>query len=109
MLERCCLLRPNRTVIAPTIPMLRSPLPRLSNPLFLRQGFHNLMTTRREHDLIGDRDVPAHAYYGIHTLRAVENFRISGTPISIYPELIRSSPDWNENGLQISLLQPRVL
>ncbi|MBR1267298.1 aspartate ammonia-lyase [Bradyrhizobium sp. AUGA SZCCT0222] len=46
------------------------------------------MTTRREHDLLGDRDVPAEAYYGVHTLRAVENFPISGTPISIYPDLI---------------------
>src|SRR5450432_3628197 len=43
---------------------------------------------RREHDLLGDRDVPAEAYYGVHTLRAVENFPISGTPISIYPDLI---------------------
>ena len=46
------------------------------------------MTTRREHDLLGDRDIPAEAYYGVHTLRAVENFPISGTPISIYPDLI---------------------
>src|ERR1700716_3529923 len=46
------------------------------------------MTTRREHDLLGDRDVPAEVYYGVHTLRAVENFPISGTPISIYPDLI---------------------
>jgi aspartate ammonia-lyase len=46
------------------------------------------MSTRREHDLLGDRDVPAGAYYGVHTLRAVENFPISGTPISIYPDLI---------------------
>src|SRR5207244_427138 len=46
------------------------------------------MTTRREHDLLGDKDVPQSAYYGVHTLRAVENFPISGTPISIYPDLI---------------------
>jgi aspartate ammonia-lyase len=46
------------------------------------------MTTRREHDLLGDRDVPAEAYYGVHTLRAVENFSISGTKISIYPDLV---------------------
>src|SRR6202048_324795 len=46
------------------------------------------MSTRREHDLLGDRDVPAEAYYGVHTLRAVENFPISGTKISIYPDLI---------------------
>jgi aspartate ammonia-lyase len=44
--------------------------------------------TRREHDLIGERDVPAHAYYGVHTLRALENFPITGTSISIYPDLV---------------------
>ena len=33
---------------------------------------------RTEHDLLGDREVPADAYYGVHTLRAVENFPISG-------------------------------
>src|ERR1700709_1173380 len=46
------------------------------------------MSTRRAHDLLCARDVPAGAYYGVHTLRAVENFPISGTPISIYPDLI---------------------
>jgi aspartate ammonia-lyase len=46
------------------------------------------MTVRREHDLLGDRDVPANAYYGVHTLRAVENFPITGTPISMYPDLL---------------------
>ena len=46
------------------------------------------MDMRREHDLLGDRAVPAAAYYGVHTLRAVENFPITGTPISIYPDLI---------------------
>jgi aspartate ammonia-lyase len=43
---------------------------------------------RFEHDLLGDRAVPADVYYGIHTLRALENFPISGTPISIYPDLV---------------------
>ena len=32
--------------------------------------------------------VPADAYYGVHTLRALENFAITGTPISIYPDLV---------------------
>jgi aspartate ammonia-lyase len=45
---------------------------------------------RYEHDLLGDRPVPASAYYGVHTLRAVENFPITGTPISIYPDLINA-------------------
>src|SRR5262249_589858 len=44
--------------------------------------------TRTERDLLGSRDVPARAYYGVHTLRALENCPISGTPISIYPDLI---------------------
>ena len=43
---------------------------------------------RTEHDLLGDRVVPADAYYGIHTLRALENFPITGTAIAIYPDLV---------------------
>jgi len=46
--------------------------------------------TRVEHDLLGDRAVPAKAYYGIHTLRALENFPITGTSISIYPDLVHA-------------------
>ena len=44
--------------------------------------------TRLEHDLLGDREVPASAYYGVHTLRAQENFQISGITIATMPELI---------------------
>ncbi|MBE2257321.1 MAG: aspartate ammonia-lyase, partial [Rhodobacteraceae bacterium] len=46
--------------------------------------------TRTEHDLLGDREVPADVYWGIHTLRAIENFPITGRTISSYPELIRA-------------------
>jgi aspartate ammonia-lyase len=45
-------------------------------------------STRTEHDLLGDREVPAHAYYGVHSLRALENFPITRTAISIYPDLV---------------------
>ncbi|MES2537252.1 MAG: aspartate ammonia-lyase [Pseudomonadota bacterium] len=45
---------------------------------------------RTERDLLGDRAIPNEAYYGVHTLRAVENFSITGTPISIYPDLINA-------------------
>src|SRR5438105_5432222 len=45
---------------------------------------------RIEHDLLGDRAVPAAAYFGVHTLRAGENFPITGNAISIYPGLIRA-------------------
>jgi aspartate ammonia-lyase len=44
--------------------------------------------TRREHDLLGDRDLPADVYWGVHTLRAIENFPISGTRIGEVPDLI---------------------
>ena len=45
---------------------------------------------RVEHDLLGDREIPAAAYWGVHTLRAVENFPISGRPIGLWPELVRA-------------------
>jgi aspartate ammonia-lyase len=44
--------------------------------------------TRVEHDLLGDRTLPSAAYYGVHTLRAIENFPISGIRISAYPDLV---------------------
>ncbi len=43
-----------------------------------------------EHDLLGEREVPMDAYYGVHTLRALENFPISGIPISTYPNMVRA-------------------
>src|SRR5476649_1099563 len=46
-------------------------------------------TIRIEEDLLGTREVPADAYYGIHTLRAIENFYISNTKISDVPEFVR--------------------
>ena len=46
-------------------------------------------TTRIEHDLLGDFAVPADAYYGVQTARALENFKISGVPLSIYPNFIK--------------------
>ena len=48
------------------------------------------VATRREHDLLGELDVPADAYWGIHTLRAVTNFPITGVPIGHFPELVRA-------------------
>lgn len=44
-------------------------------------------TIRTEHDFLGSKEVPVHAYYGIQTLRAVENFPITG--YRMHEELIR--------------------
>jgi aspartate ammonia-lyase len=46
--------------------------------------------TRKEHDLLGDRDVPFESYYGVQTLRALENFNISGVSLSAYPLIIEA-------------------
>ena len=46
--------------------------------------------TRSENDLLGQRELPADAYYGVHTLRALENFNITGIPISAYPDLVNA-------------------
>ncbi len=48
------------------------------------------MTTRLEHDLLGDLAVPADAWYGIQTQRAVNNFAITGVPISHFPQLVKA-------------------
>src|SRR5215510_2397567 len=46
--------------------------------------------TRIEHDLLGDLAVPADAYYGVQTARALENFHISGVPLAHYPNVIKA-------------------
>lgn len=49
-----------------------------------------MTTFRTEHDLLGDRQIPSDAYFGVHTLRAVENFSITGIPISTYSDLVNA-------------------
>jgi aspartate ammonia-lyase len=46
--------------------------------------------TRTEHDLLGEREVPDEYYYGVQTLRATENFPISGISLSHFPRLIEA-------------------
>ena len=45
---------------------------------------------RTEHDLLGDREIPDDAYWGVHTLRAVENFPITGETIAGNAHLVRA-------------------
>ena len=47
-------------------------------------------STRLEHDLLGDKAIPADAYYGVQTARGLENFHISGVQLRLYPDLIRA-------------------
>ena len=48
--------------------------------------------TRTESDLIGSREVPESALYGVQTLRGIENFRISKFHLNEYPLLFRHWP-----------------
>ncbi|CDR10104.1 aspartate ammonia-lyase [Streptomyces iranensis] len=45
---------------------------------------------RTEHDSLGALEVPADAYWGIHTARALDNFQASGIPLAAHPALVRS-------------------
>ena len=46
--------------------------------------------TRTEHDLLGYREVPSDVLYGIQTLRALENFNITGVKLSFFPLFAKS-------------------
>ncbi len=62
----------------------------VSNSKFINVGTQYISGgTRKEHDLLGDRYVRNDVYYGVQTLRALENFNISGVPLSFYPTLIK--------------------
>ncbi len=74
---------------------------RMAKVLFRRMQFANTRVidhgaqyqsgrTRKEHDLLGDRNVPHEMYYGVQTLRGLENFNISGVSLSFYPVLIEA-------------------
>lgn len=49
-----------------------------------------MYNARVEEDLLGPKEVPGDAYFGVHTVRAVENFTISGVTISDVPEMVRA-------------------
>ena len=46
--------------------------------------------TRTEKDLLGEKQLPAQAYYGVQTARALENFQVSGMATKFYPDYVRA-------------------
>jgi len=70
------------------------------------------MTCRIETDSLGSVPVPATAYWGAHTARALENFTISGIPISRHPHLVRALAMIKSAAAQanceLGILDPRV-
>jgi aspartate ammonia-lyase len=64
---------------------------RIANALLSGRGSGYLSgETRTEHDLLGERQVSVDLYYGVQTLRATENFPITGIPIGQYPYLVNA-------------------
>ncbi len=68
--------------------------------------------TRTEHDLLGDREVPVEAFFGVQTLRALENFRISGVTLKFFPKLIEAFAIIKEAtavaNCELGLLEPNI-
>ncbi len=55
-----------------------------------RYKFQTSGKTRSEHDLLGDKEVPMEALFGVQTLRCIENFNISNCHMCDYPEFIKA-------------------
>ncbi|MDB4868950.1 MAG: aspA [Cohnella sp.] len=68
------------------------------------------MESRVEKDFLGEKEVPAGAYYGIQTMRAVENFPITGVPI--HAELLNALAHVKKaaakTNADLKLLPPRI-
>ena len=52
--------------------------------------FSQAQKTRTESDLLGKKEIPFDAYYGVQTLRALENFQISGVKTNFYPDYVKA-------------------
>ena len=53
-------------------------------------GWSSYSQTRTEKDLLGEKQIPADAYYGVQTMRALENFQVSGVKTNFYPDYVRA-------------------
>ncbi len=60
-----------------------------SNPQAHMATVYSSGRKRSEHDLLGERELPVEAYYGVQTLRARENFNITGVTLRNLPALIK--------------------
>lgn len=59
-----------------------------NNRIFNKAAQYESGRTRSEHDLLGDKDIPYESFYGVQTLRALENFNITGVALNFFPEII---------------------
>ncbi len=68
--------------------------------------------TRREHDLLGELDIPVEYYFGVQTMRAVDNFHISRVRLNFFPEFIKALADVKQGAAlanrDLGLLDPTI-
>jgi aspartate ammonia-lyase len=68
--------------------------------------------TRSEHDLLGNMEVPVEYYFGVQTMRALDNFNISRARLYFYPELINALADVKQGAAmanrELGLLDPQI-
>ena len=84
--RKCC-RRTSATVVALTLLWACAPDAATASGTPAKPGSPGM---RVEHDLLGEKQVPADAYYGVQTARALENFQISGIPINHYPGFVEA-------------------
>ncbi|MCE5334799.1 MAG: aspartate ammonia-lyase [Desulfobacteraceae bacterium] len=88
------LLRQNKPsvfykIVAQAAKRISDRLQEATEKLLANEGGGQLLgNVRLEHDLLGQREIPNHAYYGVQTQRALENFPISGTPLKNFTHFI---------------------
>lgn len=58
--------------------------------ILISYQFTQAQKTRTESDLLGKKEIPFDAYYGVQTLRALENFQVSGVKTNFYPDYVRA-------------------
>jgi aspartate ammonia-lyase len=78
-------------VVAQVAKRINDRLRLVSEQLSAASGTDPLIgSVRQEHDLLGEREIPGTAYYGVQTLRALENFPLSGTPLKNFGHFINA-------------------
>jgi aspartate ammonia-lyase len=53
-------------------------------------GQFSAQAQRKEKDLLGEKEIPENAYYGVQTARAIENFPVSGVTTKFYPDYVKA-------------------
>ncbi|HIS33950.1 MAG TPA: aspartate ammonia-lyase [Candidatus Avirikenella pullistercoris] len=68
--------------------------------------------TRTEHDLLGNKEVPVEYYFGVQTMRAIENFHISRVRLNMFPAFVNGlaivKQAAAEANCELGLLKPEI-